>query len=67
MIRDTQGDPKVAVERVKELAGDPSVVGIVGPLRAAVAYACAEEAQKLGIPRTTLRDKMAKYSIPVSG
>ncbi len=26
----------------------------------------ARAAQKLGIPRTTLRDKMAKYSIPVS-
>ena len=26
----------------------------------------ARAAQKLGIPRTTLRDKMAKYNIPVS-
>ena len=26
----------------------------------------ARAAQKLGIPRTTLRDKMAKYNIPVN-
>ena len=57
LVRDTQGDPKVAVERVRELAEDPNVVGIVGPLRASVALACAEEAQKLGIPMITLTQR----------
>ncbi len=62
LIRDTQGNPEVAVERVKELAEDPNVVGIVGPLRAAVAFACANEAQKLGIPIITLtqREEVAR-------
>ncbi len=62
LVRDTQGDPKVAVERVRELAEDPNVVGIVGPLRASVALPCAEEAQKLGIPMITLtqREEVAR-------
>jgi ABC-type branched-subunit amino acid transport system substrate-binding protein len=62
MVRDTQGDPRVAAERVRELAEDPRVVGIVGPLRAAVAVACAEEAQTLGIPIITLtqREEVAR-------
>jgi len=62
LVRDTQGDPEVAAERVRELAEDPNVVGIVGPLRAAVALACAEEAQKLGIPMITLtqREEVAR-------
>lgn len=62
LVRDTQGDPEVAVERVRELAEDPNVVGIVGPLRASVALACAEEAQKLGIPLITLtqREEVAR-------
>jgi len=62
LVRDTQGDPEVAVERVRELAEDPNVTGIVGPLRAAVALACAEEAQKLGIPMITLtqREEVAR-------
>jgi ABC-type branched-subunit amino acid transport system substrate-binding protein len=57
LIRDTQGDPEVAVEQVRELAADPNVMAIVGPLRAAVAFACAEEAQKLGLPMITLTQR----------
>jgi len=62
LVRDTKGDPEVAVERVRELAEDPNVVGIVGPLRASVALACAEEAQKLAIPMITLtqREEVAR-------
>jgi ABC-type branched-subunit amino acid transport system substrate-binding protein len=62
LVRDTQGDPEVAVERVRELAEDPNVMGIVGPLRAAVALACAEEAQKLSVPMITLtqREEVAR-------
>ena len=62
LVRDTQGDPEVAVQQVRELAEDPNVAGIVGPLRAAVALACAEEAQKLGIPMITLtqREEVAR-------
>ncbi len=62
LIRDTQGDPEVAVRQVKDLADDPNVAGIVGPLRATVAFACADEAQKLGIPIITLtqREEVAR-------
>lgn len=62
LVRDTQGDPEVAVKRMRELAEDPNVAGIVGPLRASVALACAEEAQKLGIPIITLtqREEVAR-------
>jgi len=62
LVRDTQGDPEVAAKRVRELAEDPNVVGIVGPLRASVAMACAEEAQKLGVPIITLtqREEVAR-------
>lgn len=56
-IRDTQGDPKVAVQRLRELAGDPDVSGIVGPLRASEAFACAQEAQRLGIPMIALTQR----------
>jgi ABC-type branched-subunit amino acid transport system substrate-binding protein len=47
---------------MRELAEDPNVAGIVGPLRASVALACAEEAQKLGIPIITLtqREEVAR-------
>lgn len=62
LVRDTQGDPEVAVQRLRELAEDPNVIGIVGPLRAAVALACAEEAQRLGVPMITLtqREEVAR-------
>lgn len=62
LIRDTQGDPEVGVQRLRELAEDPSVVGIVGPLRASVAFRCAEEAQRLEIPMIALtqREEVAR-------
>ena len=62
LVRDTQGEPEVAVEQVRELAEDPNVVGIVGPLRASVSLACAEEAQNLGIPMIALtqREEVAR-------
>jgi ABC-type branched-subunit amino acid transport system substrate-binding protein len=62
LIRDTQGNPEVAVQQLRELAEDPNVVGIVGPLRAKVAFACAEEADNLQIPMITLtqREEVAR-------
>jgi ABC-type branched-subunit amino acid transport system substrate-binding protein len=62
LIRDTRGDPEVGAQQVRELAEDPRVMGIVGPLRAAVAFACAEEAQKLNVPMITLtqREEVAR-------
>ncbi len=57
LIRDTQGDPEVAVHHVQELAGRKDVVGIVGPLGSAVAMACAREAQQQGLPMITLTQR----------
>jgi branched-chain amino acid transport system substrate-binding protein len=54
VIRDTRGDPRVAAAMLGELARDPEVVGIVGPLLATEAQACAEEARRLAIPMITL-------------
>ncbi len=62
LVRDTEGDPEIALERVTELAEDPNVMGVVGPLRATVALACAEKAQELGVPMITLtqREEVAR-------
>ena len=57
LIRDTRGDPDVAVHRLRELAEDGEVIGVVGPLLATVAQACAAEAQQLGIPMMTLTQR----------
>jgi ABC-type branched-subunit amino acid transport system substrate-binding protein len=62
LIRDTRGDPEVGAQLVRELAEDPRVMGIVGPLRATVAFACAEQAQELSVPMITLtqREEVAR-------
>jgi ABC-type branched-subunit amino acid transport system substrate-binding protein len=57
LIRNTQGNPEVAVERLGELAADPDVIGVVGPILGAVAKACAEEAQNLNLPMITLTQR----------
>ncbi len=57
LIRDTQGDPEVAVRHVRELAEQKEVIGIVGPLRGAVAMACAREAQRQELPMITLTQR----------
>jgi len=63
LIRDTRGDPEVAAQQVRELAEDPRVMGIVGPLRAAVAFACAREAQELSVPMVTLTQREEVASV----
>ena len=57
LIRDTRGDPGTAVAMLRELARDPEVVGIVGPLLTSEAQACAPEAQQAGIPLITLSQR----------
>ena len=59
LIRDTQSDPAVGVRQLKDLASDPELAGVVGPLTAEVAQACAQEAQVLGIPLVVLTQKEA--------
>jgi ABC-type branched-subunit amino acid transport system substrate-binding protein len=48
--RDTERDPRVAVQRVQELAADNSIIGIIGPIFSATASAAAIPAQTGGVP-----------------
>jgi ABC-type branched-subunit amino acid transport system substrate-binding protein len=49
-VRDTGGDPQVAVRLLRRLAADPTVVAVVGPQRSAEAEAIAPLAEQLGLP-----------------
>jgi len=57
IVRDTRGNPQMAVAMLRELAKDGEVVGIVGPLLTAEALACAGEAGKLMLPMVTLSQR----------
>ena len=57
IFKDTQNDPGTATQLVQELAQDPQVLAIIGPLTAGVAQAAATEAQKAGIPLLALSQK----------
>jgi len=57
LSRDTQGVPAEAVKRLRELAAEEDLIGIVGPLLATVAHACAQEAQTLSVPMITLTQR----------
>ncbi|MDP8256942.1 MAG: ABC transporter substrate-binding protein [Candidatus Alcyoniella australis] len=56
LVRDSQGDPNLAAQCVRELA-QSDVVAIVGPLLSSEAVTSATEAQRLGIPLITLTRK----------
>jgi ABC-type branched-subunit amino acid transport system substrate-binding protein len=47
---DTQGDPAVAVQALRQLHEEHKVVGVIGPLISAEAEAVAAEAEDLGLP-----------------
>jgi ABC-type branched-subunit amino acid transport system substrate-binding protein len=53
-VRDTAGVPDRAAAAVRELAGDPNVVAVLGPLTAEEAQAAAADADRLGVPMITL-------------
>jgi ABC-type branched-subunit amino acid transport system substrate-binding protein len=57
IFKDTQNDPGIAAQLVQELAQDPQVLAIIGPLSASVAQAAATEAQRAGIPLLALSQK----------
>jgi len=57
LIRDTEGDPEVALEQLKDLAREPEIVGIIGPLLVKTAKPCASEAQKVRIPMIALTQR----------
>jgi ABC-type branched-subunit amino acid transport system substrate-binding protein len=54
VIRDTEGDPNIAIEAIKELAEDEKAIVNIGPLISKVAEGVVEKAQELGIPIITL-------------
>ncbi len=54
VVRDSEGDPEIAAARVRELAEDPSLVAIIGPIFSAESGAAAEAAEQVGVPLVTL-------------
>ncbi len=54
VIRDTEGNTKIAVEAIRELAEEERALVTIGPLISKVAEEVVEKAQELGIPIITL-------------
>ena len=54
VIRDTEGDPLIAIEALRELAEDEKAIVTIGPLISKVAEEVVEKAQELSIPIITL-------------
>lgn len=50
LVRDSAGEPAQAAAAVKELAADPNVAAIFGPLLANESEAAAEAAEEAGVP-----------------
>jgi ABC-type branched-subunit amino acid transport system substrate-binding protein len=60
VLKDDQGDPSTAAKLVNELADDPDVLAIIGPLLGKCAEAAAVEAERRGVPliALTARDEV---------
>ena len=54
IVRDTGGDPARAAQAVADLAKDPAILGVIGPLDRTAATAAAAEAQAAGLPLIAL-------------
>jgi branched-chain amino acid transport system substrate-binding protein len=54
VIRDTEGNPEIAVEALRELAEEEKALVTIGPLISKVAEEVVEKAQELGMPIITL-------------
>ena len=54
VIRDTEGDPNIAIEAIRELAEDEKAIVTIGPLISKVAEGVVGKAQELSIPIITL-------------
>jgi ABC-type branched-subunit amino acid transport system substrate-binding protein len=57
VVRDTEGDPLKAAAAIRELAEDPSIVAIVGPIFSAESLGAAEAAENAGVPLIALSTK----------
>ena len=54
VVRDSEGNPETAAARVRELAQDPSLMAIIGPIFSAESGAAADAAEQVGVPLVTL-------------
>jgi len=54
VIRDTEGNPEIAIEAIKELTEQERALVTIGPLTSKVAEEVVGKAQELGIPIITL-------------
>jgi len=54
VIRDTEGDPEIAIKALKEIAEEQRAIVTIGPLISKVAKVVVEKAQELGMPIITL-------------
>jgi len=54
VVRDSEGDPAKAAEAVRELARDPELVAIVGPIFSQESLAAAAAAEEVGVPLVAL-------------
>lgn len=57
IFKDTQSNPDIAAQLVQELAQDPQVLAILGPLTSSAAQAAAGAAQYSGMPMLALSQK----------
>lgn len=57
IIRDSGGDPDLAIAAVRDLVLEHRVAAIIGPLSRVAAEAAAKEAEKLWVPIITLSQK----------
>jgi ABC-type branched-subunit amino acid transport system substrate-binding protein len=54
VVRDSEGDPVRAAEAIRELAADPSVLAVVGPIFSDESLGAAKAAERMRIPLVTL-------------
>lgn len=54
VVRDSEGDPAKAAEAVRELARDPALVAIVGPIFSQESLAAAAAAEEVEVPLVAL-------------
>ncbi len=64
VVKDSAGDPDVAVRAVESLDSDEEVIGIIGPMLSQTTMETSRRAQDLGIPMITLA---RKEEIPAVG
>ncbi|OPX34143.1 MAG: hypothetical protein B1H12_10605 [Desulfobacteraceae bacterium 4484_190.2] len=57
VIKDTKGDPELALTGLEDLANNEKVIAVIGPLSSRAATVSAKKAQTLGVPMITFTQK----------